>query len=137
VGKRTGPDYQRVVDDLKSKISSGELKIGESIPSTPKLEEQYGVSNTVARRAVLELQNEGVLRGHPGKGVYVEAVPEESVTVRALHEELGVLREKYKELADTVGKLQAHLMDLYARVAEKYPEDNSGTKPARRRKTGT
>lgn len=133
----SGPDYQRVADDLKSKIRSGELAIAAPIPSTPQLMKIYGVSSTSARRAVTELKNEGVLRGQPGKAVYVEAVPEETITIRTLRDEIDELRQEQEAVANHVAELQAHLMDLYARVAEEYPGDTNAETPTRRRDTGT
>jgi GntR family transcriptional regulator len=129
VVETTGPDYQRVVDDIKAKVTTGELKIGEPIPSTPKLMKQYGLSNTVVRRAVQALQSEGVLRGHPGKGVYVASRPEDAPTLPKLHAELEQLREQYERLADHVGALKGHLMDLYARVGEEFPEEGHNHQP--------
>ena len=77
-----GPSYQLVADDLRSKISSGELQVGDLIPSTVKLMEQYGVSSTVVRHAVAQLRTDGILEGHPGKGVYVKALPADADSAR-------------------------------------------------------
>lgn len=153
-----GPAYQRVADDLRSKISSEELKIGDPIPSTTKLMEQYDVSSTVIRRAVAELRTAGILIGHGGKAVYVKAKPEEiedeRVTVEDLRDQMAVLREEVRELAEQVdssgasldgmaseiaevrsivGLLQVHLRTLYDRVGQPYPDMNAKAEPNRRR----
>ena len=66
------PRWRQVADDLRSKISLGELAIGEPIPSTAQLQEQYSASSSVVRRAVLELMHvDGILDGKMGDGVYV------------------------------------------------------------------
>ena len=117
-----GPAYQRVADDLRSKISSGELKVGEPIPSTTKLMEEYDVSSTVVRRAVADLRAAGILVGHSGKAVYVKAKPEQVAEERVTLEELSA---RLNDLAERVGLLQAHLMDLYARLGQPYPHNST------------
>lgn len=73
MGEQTAqPEFQRVVDDLRAQIASGDLAVGAPIPSTAELKEQHDVSVTVVRRAVAELKEEGLLQGQPGKGVYVQ-----------------------------------------------------------------
>ena len=44
--------YQKIVDYLKGKIASGELKIGDAIYSENLLCERFGVSRTSVRKAV-------------------------------------------------------------------------------------
>jgi DNA-binding GntR family transcriptional regulator len=123
----SGPDYQRVADDLKSKITSGELPIGTPIPSTTNLIEIYKVSNTVVRRAVMELKNEGVVRGHPGKAVYVEKMPTEPVDDEAL-------RAQVEDNTERIGALEAHMADLSARLGLPYPSSNATPAEAARRR---
>jgi DNA-binding GntR family transcriptional regulator len=133
-----GPDYQRVIDDLKRQITSGELQIGDPIPSDPKLQAIYKVSSSVTRPAVNALKAEGILEGHQGKAVTVVAIPGKTSTVRSLQDEVDELRQKQEAIAEHVAELKAHLMDLYARVAEEYPGDaGAETTPTRHRDTGT
>ena len=70
-----GPAYRLVADDLRRKIAAGELPLGSAIPSTAQLGELYGVSTTVVRAAVAQLRDEGLVVGHPGKGVFVSSTP--------------------------------------------------------------
>lgn len=142
--KSIGPAYQRVADDLKAKISSDELPVGETIPSTSELMKQYDLSNTVIRTAVSRLRDEGIVMGHPGKGVYVLAKPEEAAKQRAdtetLNRQLEELKAEVETLVGKVAKLQAHLCDLYARLGQPYPNDNphtAETETERRHNTGT
>lgn len=60
---------------LRSKIRSGELRYGETIPSQSKLAETYGVSVTTVNRALSELRREGLLKPQQGRGTVVTALP--------------------------------------------------------------
>src|SRR5690625_1401853 len=63
--------YQVIIDDIKSKILSGEYSVLEKIPTEFALQEMYNVSRHTVRKAVLELANEGYLRSEKGSGTYV------------------------------------------------------------------
>jgi len=63
--------YQVIIDDIKSKILSGEYEIFEKIPTEFALQEKYNVSRHTVRKAILKLSNEGFLRSEKGSGTYV------------------------------------------------------------------
>lgn len=63
--------YLQVAEELRQKISSGEIKVGEKIPSQKELTSVYGVSLITIKKAVALLINEGVLFSRVGKGTYV------------------------------------------------------------------
>ncbi|WP_050614033.1 GntR family transcriptional regulator [Bacillus testis] len=65
------PKYQVIIDDIKSKILSGDYSVGEQIPTESALQEKYKVSRQTVRKAILELSNEGFLRSEKGSGTYV------------------------------------------------------------------
>lgn len=137
------PEYRRVRDDLRRKIAAGELQVGEAIPSTSKLQQEYSVSSTVVRRAVNDLRGEGLLYGQSGKAVFVRAMPEaaknEQATLELIAErfdslerrvdemEAGdkdlarTLRQDLRETKALVAVLQAHLIELYGRTGQPYP----------------
>ncbi|MEK4443431.1 MULTISPECIES: GntR family transcriptional regulator [Niallia] len=63
--------YQIIIDDIKSKILSGDYQVGEQIPTESILQEMYKVSRHTVRKAILELSNDGFLRSEKGSGTYV------------------------------------------------------------------
>lgn len=65
------PKYQVIIDDIKSKILSGDYGVGEQIPTESSLQSMYEVSRQTVRKAILELSNEGFLRSEKGSGTYV------------------------------------------------------------------
>jgi DNA-binding GntR family transcriptional regulator len=65
------PDYQRIANEIRAKISSGELKPGDRLPSISQLQKQYAVSAQPVKSALLVLQTEGLVEGHQGRGVFV------------------------------------------------------------------
>ncbi|MDP4501131.1 GntR family transcriptional regulator [Nonomuraea turcica] len=145
--------YLQIVNDLRSQIASGKLKVGDEIPSTAKLKAQYGYSVTVVRKAVEVLRNEGLVMGQPGKAVYVQATPKdleaERVSIVDLTRQVADLRREVhdlaqrledghqiKELMAEVAELRGTVEQLYNRLGHPYPNDNADSaKP--RRKTGT
>jgi len=66
-----GPLYQQLRQQLFSRIRRGEFGPGDMLPSENQLCEEYGVSVTTARRALLELVKEGVVRRRMGVGTMV------------------------------------------------------------------
>lgn len=64
-------DRQRIAQDIRDKIASGEYGPGAKLPSLREMSAHYGVSAEPVRSALLILQAEGLVEGHQGKGVYV------------------------------------------------------------------
>lgn len=69
------PTYRRIVDDIREKIRTGQLKPGDKLPTVEEMKAQYGTSSTAIRNAMLVLRGEGLVEGHQGKGVYVTDSP--------------------------------------------------------------
>jgi GntR family transcriptional regulator len=65
------PYYIQMIEVLKEKINQDEWKPGDQIPSEPELCEVYGVSRTVVRQALRELELEGLILRRKGKGTFV------------------------------------------------------------------
>lgn len=63
--------YQKIMDYLKGKISSGELKIGDAVYSENLLCEQFGVSRTSVRKAIRLMIEENLLESRQGKGTFI------------------------------------------------------------------
>jgi DNA-binding GntR family transcriptional regulator len=123
VASRIGPSYRHVADDIKARITADEFPVGSPIPSTAKLMEHYSVSSTVVRHAVADLQAEGVVIGHSGKAVFVQARPSEVEAERAGTEQLA---EEIAGLRGILARLEANLMDLYGKSGYEYPHEEAG-----------
>lgn len=67
------PMYKQVVQILSNQISSGELSVGNKIPSETELMAKFGVSRITIRAAISELVEEGILTRSQGKGTFVSA----------------------------------------------------------------
>ena len=74
IKKNKQPIYSSIKDGLKEKILSGEYKVGQMLPSERELCEKYQASRMTVRRAIDELQYEGLLYKIQGKGTFVSNV---------------------------------------------------------------
>lgn len=108
MGEVTGqPKYLHVANELRRAIRAGVYPVGGELPSTARLTENYGVSTTVVRAAVRELRDEGLVRGQPGKAVYVTAEPDGDPAAN------DSIDERLRQLSDTV---HAALREFDARL---------------------
>ena len=62
---------ERVFAALKDKIESGDLQPGEQMPSLRKISEDYGISQTTARKVIDALAREGLVEIKPRWGSFV------------------------------------------------------------------
>lgn len=65
------PAYRRVADDIRNRIRSGELIPGALIPAEPELQELHDCSRGTVRKAMAELQTEGLIDTFMGRGSQV------------------------------------------------------------------
>ncbi|UNK18300.1 GntR family transcriptional regulator [Paenibacillus sp. N3/727] len=68
------PLYQHIVIALKTKIESGELKIGDKLPTEAEISKEYNVSRITSKRALTELENANLIYRVQGKGSFVNSV---------------------------------------------------------------
>ncbi len=69
--KNPTPLYRQIAEEIKAKIRSGMLKVGDSIGSHSELTAQYGVSVITVKKALSDLIKEGYLYSRVGKGTFV------------------------------------------------------------------
>jgi GntR family transcriptional repressor for pyruvate dehydrogenase complex len=65
------PLYEQVVELIEEKILSGELRVGDRLPTENELTTIYKVSRTVIREAMKTLKERGWVETLPAKGTFV------------------------------------------------------------------
>ena len=65
------PVYLQLADQVKSAAASGALRTGESLPSIRPLAEELRVNRNTVAKAYAELEAQGVIETHPGKGCFL------------------------------------------------------------------
>jgi DNA-binding transcriptional MocR family regulator len=70
------PLYIQIVTQVRDMISRGALKIGDRLPANRELAELLGVNRTTVSNAYSELEADGLIASHVGRGTFVSAVPE-------------------------------------------------------------
>src|SRR5262252_1282718 len=79
MGTTTEPVYLRVLEDIRSRISTGALQPGARVPSRNAIITNYGVGETAAKHALQVLVAEGLIEARPGSGCYVRRAPDAGV----------------------------------------------------------
>ena len=67
------PIGRQIVDAVRMKIATGELKAGDQLPSVRGLAQQLTINPNTVAKAYAELTTEGWLESRQGMGLYVAA----------------------------------------------------------------
>ncbi len=113
--------YQKIMDDLREKIMTGEYKKGEFIPSESRLQEQYGMSRTTVRTAVQALVDEGILQIVRGKGT--------RVSLSALHSAPGSMFSVCEEIRARGMSVSIRKVEIVEMEASEYISGKLGIQP--------
>ncbi|OAS23615.1 FadR/GntR family transcriptional regulator [Paenibacillus oryzisoli] len=104
-----------VVTQLQKKISDGELKMGDKIPTEPELMEQFGVGRSTIREAVRVLVHAGLLEKKQGFGTFLtghsDAAMQEPLVHRLRRAEILEVYEVRKMLELEISRLAAERRD--------------------------
>ena len=69
------PLYVQLRDQLRALVHSGDLRSGDRIPASRELAVHLGVHRTTVANAYAELESEGLIQGHVGRGTFISAPP--------------------------------------------------------------
>lgn len=72
IDRRSGPLYRALADALADDIRAERLKGGDRLPPQRDLADQLGVTVTTVTRGYAEAERRGLVRGHVGRGTFVE-----------------------------------------------------------------
>ena len=70
-GESHVPLYVQIRDQLRAMVHSGELRPGDRIPASRELAQHLGVHRTTVANAYAELESEGLIQGHVGRGTFI------------------------------------------------------------------
>lgn len=90
------PIYLQIKNQIKTQIISGDLKVGEQLPSIRFLAKELRVSMLTAKRAFDELELDGFINSVQGKGNFVAVQNKELIR----EEYLKKIEEKLQEIVE-------------------------------------
>ena len=90
------PIYLKIKNQIKTQIISGDLKVGEQLPSIRFLAKELRVSMLTAKRAFDELELDGFINSVQAKGNFVAAQNKELIR----EEYLKKIEEKLQEIVE-------------------------------------
>lgn len=108
------PMYHQLKRRIMEQISEGVLVPGDMLPGEHRLCEQFGVSRTVVRQALSQLEHQGIIERVKGKGTFVapQKTPEglvhtlsglfEEMSSRGIHVHSDVRRLDVEPASDTI-----------------------------------
>jgi len=115
------PMYFQIMDQVKQRIALRDWAEGQPIPSIRQLAADLQVSVITVKRAYLELEREGVIVTHQGKGSHVASTP--GLAARLREQELRQHLEQATRIALQLGieprELEERLREAGDRIAEK------------------
>src|SRR3981081_4089538 len=66
------PLYVQLRDQLRALVHAGDLRTGDRIPASRELATVLGVHRTTVANAYAELESEGLIQGHVGRGTFIK-----------------------------------------------------------------
>ena len=111
------PIYEQIMETIKQKISAGELKEGDALPSVRALAKDLKISALTVKKAYDALEEEGFTATVHGKGSYVRAANTTAIKeerLKEIEEELSRVIEKarlYELTAEELRELFQILME--------------------------
>jgi GntR family transcriptional regulator len=89
------PIYIQIVEQIRRKVASGELKQGDQLPTVRQLATDLRVNFNTVARAYRLLDEARVISTQQGRGTYIWEQPSEETLERLRSQELEALTRRY------------------------------------------
>lgn len=78
---KSEPMYLKIYNHLKTQIKTGDLKADQQLPTELQLAKTYGVSRITSKRALTELESQGLIYRQQGSGSFVQSTAATTSTI--------------------------------------------------------
>ncbi|NLI47121.1 MAG: GntR family transcriptional regulator [Acidobacteria bacterium] len=112
------PIYEQIKERLRLLLLAGTLAAGDQLPSVRQLAVQLTVNPNTVAKVYRELEQEGLLTNHPGKGCFA-AVPPGG---RRRDERRALIRSEARALAEKARTVGLSVAELLAIIQEESHE---------------
>ena len=125
------PIYQQIVDQIRFRIVSGQLSVGDELPTIRGLAESARVNPNTVARAYRELETEGLVEKRRTVGTFVAAGPERVSTAqrrRLIAPHVDRVLIQAKQLGISLDELVAHLSERNSQLDANQSKSNGESK---------
>ena len=105
------PIYLQIKNQIKSQIISGDLQVGDKLPSIRFMAKELRISMITAKRAFDELEAEGFIDSVQGKGNFVARQNKELIREEYL-KKIGERIQDIIEFSDIIGLSNKEIMQM-------------------------
>lgn len=96
------PIYRQIIDQIRFGIASGQLKLGEQLPTVRALAVELKVNLNTVSKAYKELEIRNILETQQGSGTFISQVGTE-VSVKERHDKLKEICTQFSSAALSYG----------------------------------
>lgn len=111
--------YRQIADQIRQAIVSGNLKVGDAVPSVRQLAKELAINPNTVAKAYSELTRDGVLEGQSGRGCVVASrknVFSKAERVRRLELVLDSLVSEALTLGFSYDEIQERLIKRFEKI---------------------
>ena len=110
--KANVPIYLQVIDDIKKQIVTGDLALGDKLPSTRELAVRYQINPNTAVRVYNEMELEGLTFTKRGLGTFVTEDVGKYESIKKESEEIAhKLADRSEEIIKTLAQMSGVEVD--------------------------
>lgn len=108
VDKHSGvPAYLQIVNQIKTKIMTDQLKKGMQLPPVRELENIFDVNVNTILKALERLKLEGIVEAEQGVGYFIsENIPIDKEVIESIKKVVGELKSKHIDLYTTIALIE-------------------------------
>jgi GntR family transcriptional regulator len=111
--------YRQIADQIRQAIVSGNLRVGDSVPSVRQLAKELAINPNTVAKAYAELTRDGVLEGQSGRGCVVASrknVFSKAERIRRLELVLDSLVSEALTLGFSCDEIQERLVKRFEKI---------------------
>lgn len=111
------PIYEQIKEQIVLDISRGILKKDDQLPSLRQLSAQLGININTVKRALSELEAQGVIYSVAGKGIFISGNAEsQNIYIEQSLEAVKIALINAKEMGASEEKITAMVKELFKGV---------------------
>ena len=119
------PIFRQIADQIGRAVATGDLKIGDSVPSVRQLARDLVINPNTVAKAYSDLVASGVLENQPGRGYFINKrrqVFTKTERLRRLDETIDLLISQSVALDFSASEVLDRVKELFAQKLSVAPE---------------